>query len=83
MPQPLQDQLPPEEGSGAKLTWAPELMVALAVWVPLITGVIVVGLQVPPPPRVAAAAFELKNVPFARNLIQYQYGVPVTAVLSV
>ncbi len=71
VPQPLQDQLPPDEGSGAKFTCAPELMVALAVCVPLMTGVIAVGVQPPPPPRVAAAAFELKKFP-ARNLIQYQ-----------
>ena len=46
VPQPDQDQLPPEEGSGAKATDAPELMVALAVWVPLMTAVIVVAGQV-------------------------------------
>jgi hypothetical protein len=46
VPQPLHDQLPPEAGSGAKATDAPELMVALAVWVPLMTAVIVVAVQV-------------------------------------
>lgn len=45
VPQPLQDQVPPEEGSGAKATCAPELTVALAVCVPLITAVIVVAGQ--------------------------------------
>ena len=45
VPQPLQDQLPPDDGSGAKATEAPELMVALAVCVPLITAVIVVAGQ--------------------------------------
>ena len=45
VPQPLQDQLPPEEGSGAKATCAPELTVALAVWVPLMTAVMVVAGQ--------------------------------------
>jgi hypothetical protein len=48
VPQPLHDQLPSDDGSGLKLTCAPALMVALAVWVPLTNGVIVVGLQVPP-----------------------------------
>jgi hypothetical protein len=48
VPQPLHDQLPPEEGVGAKLTCVPEVMVALAVWVPLMYGVIAVGLQLPP-----------------------------------
>jgi len=46
VPQPLQDHVPPEDGSGAKATGAPELMVALAVCVPLITAVIVVAGQV-------------------------------------
>jgi hypothetical protein len=50
VPQPVHDQLPPEEGVGARITCAPELMVALAVWTPLMNGVMVVGLQVPPPP---------------------------------
>ncbi|GFE79430.1 hypothetical protein GCM10011487_14300 [Steroidobacter agaridevorans] len=50
VPQPVQDQLPPVDGVGAKTTCAPELIVALAVWTPLMNGVIVVGLQVPPPP---------------------------------
>jgi hypothetical protein len=45
VPQPLQDQVPPEEGSGAKATCAPELTVALDVCVPLITAVIVVAGQ--------------------------------------
>jgi hypothetical protein len=45
VPQPLQDQVPPEEGSGAKATCAPELTVALEVCVPLITAVIVVAGQ--------------------------------------
>ena len=45
VPQPDQDQLPPEAGSGAKATDAPELMVALAVWVPLMTAVMVVAGQ--------------------------------------
>ena len=45
VPHPLQDQLPPVDGSGAKATDAPELMVALAVCVPLITAVIVVAGQ--------------------------------------
>jgi hypothetical protein len=45
VPQPDQDQLPPEEGSGAKATLAPELMVALAVCVPFMTAVIVVAGQ--------------------------------------
>jgi hypothetical protein len=31
VPQPLHDQLPPEEGNGAKATDAPEATVALAV----------------------------------------------------
>jgi hypothetical protein len=31
VPQPVQAQLPPEEGVGAKATCAPALMVALAV----------------------------------------------------
>jgi hypothetical protein len=35
VPQPLHDQLPPDDGVGAKITCAPELMVALAVWTPL------------------------------------------------
>jgi hypothetical protein len=45
VPQPDHDQLPPEAGSGAKATDAPEVMVALAVWVPLMTAVIVVAGQ--------------------------------------
>ena len=45
VPQPDQDQVPPEAGSGAKATDAPELMVALAVWVPLMTAVMVVAGQ--------------------------------------
>ena len=45
VPQPLQDQVPPEEGSGAKVTCAPELIVALAVCVPLMTAVMVVAGQ--------------------------------------
>ena len=45
VPQPDHDQLPPVEGSGAKATDAPELMVALAVWVPLMTAVMVVAGQ--------------------------------------
>jgi hypothetical protein len=45
VPQPDHDQLPPEAGNGAKATAAPELMVALAVWVPLMTAVIVVAGQ--------------------------------------
>lgn len=45
VPQPDQAQLPPEAGRGAKATDAPELMVALAVWVPLITAVMVVAGQ--------------------------------------
>jgi hypothetical protein len=45
VPQPIQDHVPPEEGSGAKVTCAPELTVALAVCVPLITAVIVVAGQ--------------------------------------
>ena len=45
VPQPLHDHVPPVEGSGAKATEAPELMVALAVWVPLMTAVIVVAGQ--------------------------------------
>jgi hypothetical protein len=49
VPQPFQDQLPPDDGSGAKVTCVPELMAALAVWAPLMNGVIAVGLQVPPP----------------------------------
>jgi hypothetical protein len=49
VPQPLHDQLPPDEGSGAKVTCAPELMVALALCTPLMIGVIVVAVQVPPP----------------------------------
>ena len=48
VPQPLQDQLPPEDGSGAKATDAPEATVALAVCTPLMTAVIVVAVQVPP-----------------------------------
>jgi hypothetical protein len=48
VPQPVQDQLPPVDGSGAKATCAPELIVALAVWVPLMTAVIVVAGQPPP-----------------------------------
>jgi len=43
VPQPDHDQLPPEAGSGAKATEAPELIVALAVWVPLMTAVMVVA----------------------------------------
>jgi hypothetical protein len=50
VPQPLHDQLPPDDGVGANITCAPELMVALAVCTPLMNGVIVVGLHVPPPP---------------------------------
>ena len=45
VPQPFQDQVPPEEGSGAKVTCAPELTVALAVCVPLMTAVMVVAGQ--------------------------------------
>jgi hypothetical protein len=45
VPQPDQDQLPPEDGNGAKATDAPELMVALAVWVPLMTAVMFVAGQ--------------------------------------
>jgi hypothetical protein len=48
VPQPLQAQLPPEEGSGAKATDAPEATVALAVCTPLMTAVIVVAVHVPP-----------------------------------
>jgi hypothetical protein len=54
VPQPVHDQLPPDDGSGAKVTCVPAVMVALAVWAPLMTGVIVVALQVPPPPEVVA-----------------------------
>ena len=46
VPQPDQTQLPPVAGSGAKATDAPELMVALVVWVPLMTAVMVVAGQV-------------------------------------
>src|SRR5262245_5244155 len=45
VPQPLQDQLPPEEGVGAKATEEPELIVAFAVCVPLMNGTIVVAGQ--------------------------------------
>jgi hypothetical protein len=45
VPQPLHAQLPPDDGVGAKITCAPELMEALAVWTPLMKGVIAVGLQ--------------------------------------
>ena len=31
VPQPLHDQLPPDDGVGAKIVCVPELMVALAV----------------------------------------------------
>ncbi|HEV7609989.1 MAG TPA: hypothetical protein VGO61_21830 [Steroidobacteraceae bacterium] len=48
VPQPLHDQLPPDDGRGAKATCAPEATVALAVCVPLITAVIVVAGQEPP-----------------------------------
>ena len=48
VPHPDQDQLPPEEGRGAKFTAVPEVIVALAVCVPLITAVIDVAVQVPP-----------------------------------
>jgi hypothetical protein len=51
VPQPFQDQLPPDDGVGAKTTCAPELMLTFPVWVPLIKGVMTVGLQVPPPPE--------------------------------
>jgi hypothetical protein len=43
VPHPLHDHVPPEDGSGAKTTCAPEFTVALAVCVPLITAVIVVA----------------------------------------
>jgi len=49
VPQPVHDQLPPDDGVGAKETDAPEVIVALAVWVPLMNGTIVVAGQVPPP----------------------------------
>jgi hypothetical protein len=48
VPQPLHDQLPPDDGSGAKATCAPEATVALELCVPLMTGVIGVAVQVPP-----------------------------------
>jgi hypothetical protein len=50
VPQPLHDQLPPDAGVGAKITCTPALTLALAVWTPLMNGVIAVGLQLPPPP---------------------------------
>ena len=46
VPQPLQDQLPPEVGVGAKTTCAPDATVALAVEVPLMTAPMVVAGQV-------------------------------------
>jgi hypothetical protein len=45
VPQPDHDQLPPVAGNGAKVTDAPELMVAAAVCVPLMTAVMVVAGQ--------------------------------------
>src|SRR5262245_54592670 len=38
VPQPLHDQLPPVDGVGANTTCAPELMVALDAWLPLMNG---------------------------------------------
>ncbi|HEU4781626.1 MAG TPA: hypothetical protein VFS58_17230 [Steroidobacteraceae bacterium] len=49
MPQPVHDQLPPEDGVGAKATCAPDAMVAADVCVPLMYGTIAVAGQVPPP----------------------------------
>ena len=62
VPQPFHDQLPPDDGVGAKIICAPELMVALAVWVPLMTGVIGVGLQLPPPPESGAPNEQYRGV---------------------
>jgi len=45
VPQPDQDQLPPEVGVGAKATDAPEATVALEVDAPLMTGPMVVAGQ--------------------------------------
>lgn len=45
VPQPDQDQLPPEVGVGAKATDAPEATVALEVDEPLMTAPIVVAVQ--------------------------------------
>ena len=46
VPQPLQDQLPPDVGVGAKTTCAPDATVALAVEAPLMTAPMVVAGQV-------------------------------------
>ena len=46
VPQPLQDQLPPEVGVGENATCAPDATVAEAVAVPLMTAPIVVAGQV-------------------------------------
>lgn len=63
LPHPLQTQLPPDTGSGLRVTWVPVFAVTLAVWVRVpptaVNGVIAVALQVgvgggvedPPPPH--------------------------------
>jgi hypothetical protein len=43
VPQPLHDQVPPVEGVGAKDTDWPDVIVALAVCVPLMKGTMVVA----------------------------------------